>query len=77
MKKIVPIILLSFLLGCSYPVSNPAKNIGNKVNNTCKELSSDKTTKNKLCNAVSEAENLSSSVINLSVLERTVQILTW
>ena len=77
MKKTVTIILLTFLFGCNYPVSNSAKKIGDKVNKTCQVLSIEKSTKVAIWDDSEESSQMATGIIKLSVLERTVQMLTW
>ncbi len=77
MKPILSLLLVLLLSGCNYhPSAKAAGAIGEKVKACCTTLSIAKEAKN-LVPACCEQKAEAVSVISVTLLERSGQILTW
>jgi len=76
MKYILPLLLLIFLCGCSNTATRTAENIGSGVKKCCASLSLPKSVVS-VCASGRQPEAEPVSIIAISVLESSSQMLTW
>ncbi|MBV9986030.1 MAG: hypothetical protein JO301_00005 [Chitinophagaceae bacterium] len=74
MKRIIPILLLAALSGCSLSAGSTAKKIGSGVRQCCAALGMKTDCPD---NAPCPRTSTPVSVVSVSLLDRSGEILTW